>query len=480
MVYAILDASGTVIDSDHTPLIGRHLAQLARITQARLLVVPMKNGLSLCCIKTYDLTERGVSVLIPVVTATTETEAHSVPGVTEAIEAWATARRAEGLAAKYVSLGRNVVVSFASDAGWTRLGQDVQGDAERYLAAIDNAKSRNNKLVCFRRFLAYSKARGWVASNWANEIPLARVKTKQRRQAYTDGQYADLVHAGRAAEARGCKPRALGYMLAWHCGLRRGEIERLDWADIRLDGDPPHVLVRAAKGGEDQEVPIVSTDLMHTLRAAHAVDGKVLPRGLPHNREARADAVRAGIPRVNKWGEISAPWHSLRHGFCTRLAASGINVQTAQTLMRHRSVQQTMRYTNQRMMPQIEALRSLEGEKNISQILHNPIDRRQEMSDDTGVMTVEPETTREAQVDARRHHKPTALNVLPGSFFEAGAGSLPHSKHPRQDSNLPPGVWAQALTALAAEQRIQSERLRLLIRLTGGGHGRAAGRDAGE
>jgi len=39
--------------------------------------------------------------------------------------------------------------------------------------------------------------------------------------------------------------RAL-YVVAFTTGLRRGELEALRWADVRLDVDPPHILARAS------------------------------------------------------------------------------------------------------------------------------------------------------------------------------------------------------------------------------------------
>lgn len=416
----------------------------------------------------------------------TETESQSVPGVVEALYQWERSAATAGLSPRYAAHGVYCVRELADACGWARFSQDVHGDAERFLGTIENPKTRNNHLNHLRKFLRYCKGRGWVAVNWATEIQQARVKTVRKRQAFTQHQVDALVLAARAAEARGQKPRALGYLLAWHCGLRHGEIGRLEWADVRLGADPPHILVRAAKAGEDQTVPIVSGELLAALEAAQQPGGRLFPSGLAHHKQVTRDLAVAGIDRVNRWGEQAAPWHSLRHGFCTRLAQTGVNIQTAQALMRHKTVSMTVRYTSARMLPQIEALKSLENtpafqgdEKIFCEEVKKPVDRRGDSSDTDSVMTVNHETTRAAQVDARRHDKLFASNARPGQSSETAQVSDSSGKWAIQGSNLYPAGAPQVFELLRREQALTERRLNLLGGLLQGGqHGGMPGRDA--
>ncbi len=56
-----------------------------------------------------------------------------------------------------------------------------------------------------------------------------------------------------------------------------------------------------------------------------------------------ADLEAAGIPIEDDAGRV-LDFHSLRHAFCTNLAKSGVLPQMAQRLMRHSTVEMTMKF----------------------------------------------------------------------------------------------------------------------------------------
>jgi len=69
---------------------------------------------------------------------------------------------------------------------------------------------------------------------------------------------------------------------------------------------------------------------------------RVFPRAVS-NRTRQLDFERAGIPLVNDYGE-HADLHALRVTFGTRLALAGVPPAVLQRLMRHSTIELTMRY----------------------------------------------------------------------------------------------------------------------------------------
>ncbi len=57
----------------------------------------------------------------------------------------------------------------------------------------------------------------------------------------------------------------------------------------------------------------------------------------------RVDLDTAGVPIEDEAGRV-LDFHSLRHTFCTNLAKSGVLPQMAQRLMRHATVEMTMKF----------------------------------------------------------------------------------------------------------------------------------------
>jgi hypothetical protein len=155
--------------------------------------------------------------------------------------------------------------------------------------------------------------------------------------------------------------RSLLYRLAYSTGLRRGELEKLRWSDLKLDSTPQMVIVRApnAKARKVQEIPLTSwmVPLLQEARKGNEPNDWVFHRPFPHSRVFGEDIELAGIGPVD--GQ-KAVFHSLRHSFVTHLAANGINEAQLFKLARHSDPRITNKvYTHARMLPLAEAVGSL-------------------------------------------------------------------------------------------------------------------------
>ena len=130
-------------------------------------------------------------------------------------------------------------------------------------------------------------------------------------------------------------------ILAGAAGLRRGEIVRVNIADLSDDGDAPLLLVRA-KGGHDRLIPVTAeiAGLIRTRCAADPDSGWAFPsRDGGHIRPRWASKLAARV--------LPPGWslHSLRHRFATTAYGADRDLLAVQRLLGHSSVATTQRYT---------------------------------------------------------------------------------------------------------------------------------------
>lgn len=130
-------------------------------------------------------------------------------------------------------------------------------------------------------------------------------------------------------------------VLAGAAGLRRGEIVRVNIADLSDDGASPFLLVRA-KGGHDRLIPVTAeiAGLIRTRCAADPDGGWAFPsRDGGHIRPRWASKLAARV--------LPPGWslHSLRHRFATTAYSADRDLLAVQRLLGHSSVATTQRYT---------------------------------------------------------------------------------------------------------------------------------------
>jgi integrase len=130
--------------------------------------------------------------------------------------------------------------------------------------------------------------------------------------------------------------------LALNTGIRRGALYRLRWEDV----DEVNRTARVVSKGGAYHLPLnaVAMEALRKLRRHPDPLGYVLaartrgarPRDGRHWFE---DAVKeAGIKNFR--------YHDLRHTFASRLVMAGVDIRTVQTLMGHRTIQMTLRYSH--------------------------------------------------------------------------------------------------------------------------------------
>ncbi|MCL4252682.1 MAG: tyrosine-type recombinase/integrase [Anaerolineae bacterium] len=130
-------------------------------------------------------------------------------------------------------------------------------------------------------------------------------------------------------------------LLAW-CGLRRGELFKLQWQDIKLDDDV--IIIRKAKGGKDRTLPL-SEELKYRIRDFWGLqlcptEGRVFGKwGINRfMREFREHIANAELENITP--------RTLRHTFATHLVRNGVSLMVVRELMGHTDIGTTMIYAH--------------------------------------------------------------------------------------------------------------------------------------
>lgn len=129
-------------------------------------------------------------------------------------------------------------------------------------------------------------------------------------------------------------------------GLRRDELFslRAEDVDLRLN----LLTVLDGKGGKTRSVPLdpeseayrILEQLARRRRGAYLL---TTPRSKGKKTRGVDDSLSTAAAAANLEG---VTLHTLRHTFCTRLAAAGVDVRTIQELAGHADIQTTMRYVH--------------------------------------------------------------------------------------------------------------------------------------
>ena len=251
--------------------------------------------------------------------------------------------------------------TLAKDCGWSSI-RDISGDSFctwRRGKKI-SAKTLNEYQNSVSSFLAWlGKSKG-VKLNCFEGVQHMEARGNETFERGT----LTVEQAKRLLDVAPFK-RGILYALSLYTGLRRGEIEGLEWKDIRLEDKEPFLVVRASISKNRKTVSLpLHADLARMLARWKEEIGNesrlVVPDGVPQNRLGLwKDMKAANIPRVNEHGQ-KIDFHSLRHTVCTFLQALGVSPQVAMFFMRHSEMRLTAKvYTNALGLPIAESVNRL-------------------------------------------------------------------------------------------------------------------------
>ncbi|HZU96561.1 MAG TPA: tyrosine-type recombinase/integrase [Planctomycetota bacterium] len=258
---------------------------------------------------------------------------------------WLTSIRETGVSARTVNKHRAALVQFGR---WLVRERRLSFDPFVGLKSLNEEADRRHVRRAlteeqFVRLLEVARTR-----------PLENARKERVNKGVTEEEAARLTKIG--------ETRALIYSFAAGTGLRHGECRRVRWCDLDFERRIVNIPAASAKSRRNQFVPL-RDDLVERLKSrrgdAAATDPVFPSEEFPTLRTYKLDLVAAGIARKDENGNISTAddegrivdFHALRTTFASSLAKAGVHPRAAQALMRHSSVELTMKaYTDVRLL----------------------------------------------------------------------------------------------------------------------------------
>ncbi|MFI5341062.1 MAG: tyrosine-type recombinase/integrase [Candidatus Methylomirabilales bacterium] len=209
-----------------------------------------------------------------------------------------------------------------------------QSDVERYVAARSRAVKPwtvVGEISTLKQMLGTAIRWDYLWKNPAQAVKKPKAKYRTR---HLDETEMHLLLAFCSAKIRPI------VSLAFHAGMRQGELLDLTWDRVHLDLRT--IFLPDTKGDEPQTVHL-NDSAVEELRAIARRPGdprvfRVHPRTL--NYQFRDACTKAGIADFR--------FHDSRHTFCSRLVELGANLRAVQALARHKQISMTMRYAHLR------------------------------------------------------------------------------------------------------------------------------------
>jgi integrase len=214
-------------------------------------------------------------------------------------------KAADGASGRYLSDLRSRLGQFGADFDGKPVAEITSTEVDHWLRSLSDtatgkplaATTRNN----FRRVLIvafnFARERGYSAGNPAEKSARAKV-VESAVGIRTVEETARLLESASS--------QLIPYIpIGAFAGLRRAELERLDWREVDLQSRLIEVTAKKAKSARRRLVRIQS-NLAKRLQRYARVSGNVAP---PKYREL-LDAARE-VARIEQW-----PHNALRHSFC--------------------------------------------------------------------------------------------------------------------------------------------------------------------
>ncbi|MFB9775372.1 tyrosine-type recombinase/integrase [Brevibacterium otitidis] len=244
--------------------------------------------------------------------------------------AWMTAR---SLSPRTIQerVDRTTACLSATASTWHGITAD---EIVRWLADLDvSAASRATYFGHLKAFFDWLQTVELRTSNPMRSVPSPR-RPKAEARPLADHQLPKLIAAAQRPRTR------MMILLAAAAGLRVHEIAQVRGQDVDLAAG---TLIVTGKGNQTAMIPVHEAISEH----AHIHDFPARGWWFPSasGGHVRAGSVGTLIGRAMQRAGIEGTAHQLRHWYGTSLLDAGVDLRIVQELMRHESIQSTVRYT---------------------------------------------------------------------------------------------------------------------------------------
>jgi integrase len=262
---------------------------------------------------------------------------------------------------RYVCGIKTMIERLLKECAWKHLADITKRSFEQWRNQRGemSPKTLNEYLNAVSGFMNWLVKSDCIESNplrSVQRVETRNVEKRRKRRSLTPTELRRLTVVS--------EKRAAVYLMAAYTGLRREELQKLTWRDLRLDLNPPVVVVRASTTKNHLQASFrLHPDVVQSMRAITPDEiepmARVFKGILPRIALYRKDLEAAGIPYLDAKGEY-ADFHALRKTYCSRMAVSGVSPQIAKALMRHSDIKLTTNiYTDEGMLDLGDAVLSL-------------------------------------------------------------------------------------------------------------------------
>lgn len=216
-------------------------------------------------------------------------------------------------------------------------GKITTGDIERFLSdrLQTVGPARHNRDLSLLKVI-FKKAVEWNYARTNPATPIRKLREPPGRVRFlTDEERTSLLAA--------CPERLRTIVLiALNTGLRKSELLTLRWQD--LDFKNRMLRVERSKNGERRDIPM--TTIVHDLlrEIPRRVDTPYVFANTDGAPQQYLKTTWNTAIRKAKLNDFT--FHDLRHTFASTLIMNGVDIRTVQTLLGHKSIIMTMRYSH--------------------------------------------------------------------------------------------------------------------------------------
>lgn len=284
---------------------------------------------------------------------------------------------AQKCASKYVENTGRYIRKVVTARNWKTI-RDISAEgftAWRSLQRDLAAKSLNQYFGALTSFCNWL-----VNTERMKENPLRRVSKvkdhdkKRVRRAVSDEEIQKLLEVAPSE-------RRIIYLIALHTGLRRSEIELLEWQDVILVDENPQIHLRCVTTKNRKgETVFLHPELVTALKESKdtsATDDSRVVKMFNKLDLFKKDLAAAGIVYKDAMGRVF-DLHAMRVTFNTRLANHSVPTRIAMQAMRHSDEKLTTKvYTDTALLPvaaQVCSLPPLLGSVKVSHILSHGLE----------------------------------------------------------------------------------------------------------
>lgn len=256
-------------------------------------------------------------------------------------------------------MNANVLPTF----GEMRLDQIRQVDIDMFqsdLLETRSGKTVNNICSTLSSLMKYAAKNGVI-----DDVSLAFwMKTEDSEiQGATQEEIEALLDATDDQRYR------VAILLASEAGLRVGELRALRWQDVSDIGQTLLVCrsldasgnLTSPKSWKSRTIPM-SERLAEEL-AKLEQEGETVLTQLKNDRHLSYWAVRDKVHDIYDAAGVTPKqiWHSLRHAYCSKLAAAGVPINVIKELAGHQSIETTLKYMHTSLDAKKAAIASVFG-----------------------------------------------------------------------------------------------------------------------